>query len=100
MINEMVHLLHDEDVEDEHKKEFCSNETEKLNSMKTEKQDSGDPKGRVGDMQCSAWRGWLGSIQGGFGFDSEQLTTEGHFTVFDLWRLDSNLSLEDIEVAL
>merc|ERR1719316_1747089 len=42
MINEMVHLLHDEDVEDEHKKEFCSNETEKLNSMKTEKQDLTD----------------------------------------------------------
>merc|ERR1719316_2585006 len=42
MINDMVHILHDEDVEDEHKKEFCSNETEKLNMQKTEKQDLTD----------------------------------------------------------
>eukprot|EP00746_Dinoflagellata_sp_MGD_P161064 gnl/MRDRNA2_/MRDRNA2_88088_c0_seq1.p1 gnl/MRDRNA2_/MRDRNA2_88088_c0~~gnl/MRDRNA2_/MRDRNA2_88088_c0_seq1.p1 ORF type:complete len:794 (-),score=241.63 gnl/MRDRNA2_/MRDRNA2_88088_c0_seq1:31-2412(-) len=42
MINEMVHILHDEDVGDEHKKEWCSNETETLNNVKTEKQDLTD----------------------------------------------------------
>lgn len=42
MINEMVHILHDEDVEDEHKKDWCANETEKLDMTKTEKQDLTD----------------------------------------------------------
>jgi len=35
----MVHTLHDEDVEDEHKKEFCANETEKVTDLKQEKID-------------------------------------------------------------
>jgi DNA repair exonuclease SbcCD ATPase subunit len=42
MINDMVHILHDEDVDDEHKKEWCANETETLNMQKTEKQDLTD----------------------------------------------------------
>jgi hypothetical protein len=39
MVDEMVHTLHDEDVEDEHKKEWCANETEKVTELKTEKED-------------------------------------------------------------
>merc|ERR1719160_725117 len=39
MVDEMVHTLHDEDVEDEHKKEFCANETEKVTELKQEKED-------------------------------------------------------------
>merc|ERR1719235_52223 len=39
MVDTMVHTLHDEDVEDEHKKEFCANETEKVNELKQEKTD-------------------------------------------------------------
>jgi DNA repair exonuclease SbcCD ATPase subunit len=42
MINDMVHILHDEDVDDEHKKEWCANETEKHEATKTEKQDLTD----------------------------------------------------------
>jgi hypothetical protein len=42
MIDGMVHVLHDEDVEDEHKKEWCANETEKVNTLKSEKQDLTD----------------------------------------------------------
>lgn len=39
MVDHMVHTLHDEDVEDEHKKDFCANETEKTNELKQEKED-------------------------------------------------------------
>merc|ERR1719160_644667 len=39
MVDHMVHTLHDEDVEDEHKKEFCANETEKTTELKQEKID-------------------------------------------------------------
>merc|ERR1719161_2764086 len=42
MIDNMVHILHDEDVEDEHKKEWCYNETEKVNELKSEKQELTD----------------------------------------------------------
>lgn len=42
MIDSMVHVLHDEDVEDEHKKGWCANETEKTALMKSEKQDLTD----------------------------------------------------------
>lgn len=38
MIDNMVHVLHDEDVEDEHKKDWCSNETEVTMNLQTEKQ--------------------------------------------------------------
>merc|ERR1719456_1534157 len=38
MIDNMVHVLHDEDVEDEHKKDWCSNETEVTEKLNTEKQ--------------------------------------------------------------
>lgn len=38
MIDNMVHVLHDEDVEDEHKKDWCSNETEVTENLNTEKQ--------------------------------------------------------------
>jgi hypothetical protein len=38
MIDNMVHVLHDEDVEDEHKKDWCSNETEATQKLNTEKQ--------------------------------------------------------------
>jgi len=38
MVDDMVHVLHDEDVEDEHKKDFCANETEKTLSLQEEKQ--------------------------------------------------------------
>jgi hypothetical protein len=39
MVDDMVHVLHDDDVEDEHKKEWCANETEKVNTIKAEKQE-------------------------------------------------------------
>jgi len=39
MVDHMVHTLHDEDVEDEHKKEFCANETTKTAELKQEKED-------------------------------------------------------------
>jgi len=42
MVDDMVHVLHDEDVEDEHKKEWCANETEKVNEIKAEKQELTD----------------------------------------------------------
>jgi len=38
MIDNMVHVLHDEDVEDEHKKDWCTNETEVTLNLQTEKQ--------------------------------------------------------------
>jgi predicted nucleic acid-binding Zn-ribbon protein len=38
MVDDMVHVLHDEDVEDEHKKDFCANETERTINLQTEKQ--------------------------------------------------------------
>merc|ERR1719305_1837307 len=38
MVDDMVHVLHDEDVEDEHKKDFCANETETTLNLQTEKQ--------------------------------------------------------------
>lgn len=38
MIDNMVHVLHDEDVEDEHKKDWCSNETEVTENLNKEKQ--------------------------------------------------------------
>jgi hypothetical protein len=38
MIDNMVHVLHDEDVEDEHKKDWCANETETSTNLQTEKQ--------------------------------------------------------------
>jgi cell division septum initiation protein DivIVA len=38
MVDDMVHVLHDEDVEDEHKKDFCANETEKTINLQDEKQ--------------------------------------------------------------
>jgi predicted nucleic acid-binding Zn-ribbon protein len=37
MIDGMVHVLHDEDVEDEHKKDWCANETETTNTLHDEK---------------------------------------------------------------
>merc|ERR1719321_78644 len=42
MVDDMVHVLHDEDVADEHKKEWCANETEKVNQIKSEKQELTD----------------------------------------------------------
>merc|ERR1719321_1235060 len=39
MVDDMVHVLHDEDVEDEHKKDFCFNETEKVTQLQAEKQE-------------------------------------------------------------
>lgn len=42
MINDMVNVLHDEDQEDEHKKEFCANETARSASLKQEKQEAVD----------------------------------------------------------
>merc|ERR1719482_1065937 len=42
MVDDMVHVLHDEDVDDEHKKDWCANETEKVNGIKAEKQDLTD----------------------------------------------------------
>merc|ERR1719298_78862 len=38
MIDNMVHVLHGEDVEDEHKKDWCSNETEVTENLNKEKQ--------------------------------------------------------------
>jgi len=38
MIDNMVHVLHDDDVEDEHKKDWCANETEVTANLETEKQ--------------------------------------------------------------
>merc|ERR1719316_2384076 len=38
MVDDMVHVLHDEDVEDEHKKDWCANETESSANLQTEKQ--------------------------------------------------------------
>merc|ERR1719171_1751511 len=38
MIDNMVHVLHDEDVEDEHKKDWCANETEVTAQLQTDKQ--------------------------------------------------------------
>merc|ERR1719313_639826 len=38
MIDNMVHVLHDDDVEDEHKKDWCANETEVTTNLQTEKQ--------------------------------------------------------------
>jgi len=38
MVDDMVHVLHDEDVEDEHKKDFCANETERTTNLQNEKQ--------------------------------------------------------------
>jgi hypothetical protein len=37
MVNEMVEVLHDDDVNDEHKKIFCENETETFTQINTEK---------------------------------------------------------------
>merc|ERR1719420_1854965 len=37
MIDGMVHVLHDEDVADEHKKDWCANETEATNNLHNEK---------------------------------------------------------------
>merc|ERR1719214_139523 len=42
MVDDMVHVLHDEDVDDEHKKDWCANETEKVNGIKAEKQELTD----------------------------------------------------------
>lgn len=42
MVDDMVHILHDEDVGDEHKKEWCANETESVNGLKSEKQELTD----------------------------------------------------------
>merc|ERR1719171_1385786 len=39
MITNMVHVLHDEDVGDEHKKDWCANETETTNALNVEKQE-------------------------------------------------------------
>lgn len=39
MIDEMVAVMHDEDVGDEHKKEWCANETEVSHRIETEKKD-------------------------------------------------------------
>jgi len=38
MIDNMVHVLHDDDVEDEHKKDWCANETEVTSQLQTDKQ--------------------------------------------------------------
>eukprot|EP00746_Dinoflagellata_sp_MGD_P163223 gnl/MRDRNA2_/MRDRNA2_91149_c0_seq1.p1 gnl/MRDRNA2_/MRDRNA2_91149_c0~~gnl/MRDRNA2_/MRDRNA2_91149_c0_seq1.p1 ORF type:complete len:777 (+),score=273.97 gnl/MRDRNA2_/MRDRNA2_91149_c0_seq1:103-2433(+) len=38
MIDNMVKVLHDEDVGDEHKKDWCTNETEVTQNLQTEKQ--------------------------------------------------------------
>merc|ERR1719214_126976 len=37
MVNEMVEVLHNDDVNDEHKKEFCANETMTFTQINTEK---------------------------------------------------------------
>merc|ERR1719420_2440292 len=37
MIDGMVHVLHDEDVSDEHKKEWCANETHVTETLHSEK---------------------------------------------------------------
>jgi len=42
MIDGMVHVLHDEEIEDEHKKEFCANETETTTTLKQGKQEAVD----------------------------------------------------------
>merc|ERR1719161_1859667 len=42
MIDGMVHVLHDEEIEDVHKKEFCANETEKSGALKQSKQEAVD----------------------------------------------------------
>merc|ERR1719387_1275296 len=39
MINGMVSVLHDEDVTDEHKKDWCSNETEVGHKIEAQKND-------------------------------------------------------------
>merc|ERR550537_2161370 len=38
----MVHVLHDEEIEDVHKKEFCANETEKGTALQAGKQEAVD----------------------------------------------------------
>jgi len=38
MVDNMVHVLHDEDVEDEHKKDWCANETEVTTQLEIDKQ--------------------------------------------------------------
>jgi len=40
MIDSMVGVLHDEDVNDEHKKAYCANETEVAHSIEAEKEES------------------------------------------------------------
>merc|ERR1719161_2421247 len=42
MIDGMVHVLHDEEVEDVHKKEYCANETEKSTALQAGKQEAVD----------------------------------------------------------
>merc|ERR1719387_2227460 len=42
MIDGMVHVLHDEEIEDSHKKEFCANETEKSTALQASKQEAVD----------------------------------------------------------
>merc|ERR1719305_1995946 len=37
MINNMVEVLHNDDVNDEHKKDFCANETESYYQLEQEK---------------------------------------------------------------
>merc|ERR1719181_699618 len=39
MINGMVGVLHDDDVSDEHKKAWCTNETEVVHGIETEKKE-------------------------------------------------------------
>jgi len=42
MIDGMVGVLHDQEIEDSHKKEFCANETEKGTALKSSKQEAVD----------------------------------------------------------
>jgi len=54
MIDNMVHVLHDEDVEDEHKKDWCFNETEVTNQLQTDKQNLVDKlKADIASMEDS-----------------------------------------------
>merc|ERR1719380_590118 len=78
MIDDMVHVLHDEDIEDEHKKEFCANETEKSTALRAEKQEG------------------LDSLVASIEELSDGITT----ITAEIKTLQSNIRTTDMEVAL
>jgi hypothetical protein len=78
MIDGMVGVLHDEEVEDAHKKEFCANETEKGTALKQGKQEAVDA------LQSSI----------------EQMTDELEQTAQDIKGLEESIQMTNREVAL